>query len=172
MNRILGLCMLFILPLCLKAQNKDCKFIEVKDLKGNPIQVVSSPAKLGNFTIGRSDGKLFATYSPKGIFALAFADEKNQINLRIDSVQFIFVDNSLVTLKANGTGMLTNTNNQIKPVFSTINFSVNMDGKNEKLFREAKLIGFRVIAEKEAQFTDALNEKQQGKLLQAFTCIP
>lgn len=164
------LCMFIMLSSCLYAQDKNCKFIEGKDGKGNPIKMVNAPAKIGNLAVGKVDGKLVASYTQKLLFMLS-ADSKNLVSLRVDSVQIAFADNTLITLKALGSGTMPNVNNQITPRLTSITFSFVIDEKYNKLFTETKLKAFRVLAEKGAQYSDFFSDKQQEKLLQAFSCV-
>ena len=157
------------------AQNKDCKFVTAKTPDGQSFSMIQVPGRLGNFLVGKADGKITMNYNTKFALGLLATDTKNLASLKIDSAQFLFADNSVITIKtAASIGKLPNFNNQLKPQMTTVQYSITLipGSKPEMLFKQTKLKGFRVIAEKEGQYSDIFNDKQQDKLLQAFTCLP
>lgn len=154
------------------AQKTDCKFAKYRDANGQPIEAIVASGKLGNFLMWKQDGKILLNYTPKLLFGLVADDTKNKIRLRVDSVQFFFDNNTFVTVKVNGSGTLPNINNQLKPGFEQVTFNLLLD--SQKLitaFTETKLKGFKVIAEKEAQFADLLNDKQKEIFSKGYACL-
>lgn len=153
---------------------KDCKFIKVKTMDGGTTSVIEASGKLGNFLIGKSNGQITLSYNTKALLSFFAQDTKNLAHLRIDSVQFLFADNSAVTLKTvAGMGTLANVNNELKPQITNTTYTVVIESgsKAEAMFTTSKLKLFRVKAEREGQYGDLFNDKQQDKLSQAFTCV-
>jgi hypothetical protein len=170
MKNILALSSMCLLSMSLLAQNKPCKYIKSKTPAGEDVQVVQTPFKIGNFVIGRNEGKIMASYSLKGTYEMA-ADTKNMTTLKLDSITFLFEDKSSLSVKVSGYGTLPNVNNQLKPAFQNVKFALFLNADAEKKFRDHKLNGFHLSGEKDAGYGDMLNAKQKDQLMQAFTCI-
>jgi hypothetical protein len=154
---------------------KDCKLREVKTKDGGKETIVLAPTKLGDFAIGRDRGKLTLVYNTNAILSMIIQDTNNLATLRIDSAQFLFNENTVVTLKTTGSyGTLPNKNIELKPQLENVNLIVVLEpgSKEEHVFTTGKLKLFQVFAEKSGKYGDKLNEKQQAKFTQAFNCLP
>jgi len=157
------------------ANAKDCKLREVKNKDGSKTMVVITPTKMGDFAIGRDKGKLTLVYNTSALITMIIQDTHNLATLRIDSAQFLFDDNTVLTLKTPGSyGTLPNKNMELKPQLQNVFLVVALEpgSKEEHVFTTTKLKTFRVFSEKDGKYGDMLNEKQQAKYASAFNCIP
>ncbi len=174
MKQVLFLSLALLASSQIRAQNKDCKFTTVKAANGQHFSVVQTPSRLGNFLIGKDGGKITLVYNTKALISMFATDTKNVATLKIDSAQFLFTDNTVIALKTVASyGTLPNVNNALKPQLTDVKYSVILEpgSKAETLFKQTKLKTFVIHSEKDGQYADMLNEKQQDKLLQAFTCL-
>ncbi|WP_139222301.1 hypothetical protein [Pedobacter suwonensis] len=158
------------------ANAKDCRLREVKTKDGGKETIALAPTKLGDFAIGRDRGKLTLVYNTNSILSMIVQqDTKNLATLHIDSAQFLFDENTVLTIKTTGSyGSLPNRNLELKPQLENINLMIVLEpgSKEEHIFTTGKLKLFQVFAEKNGKYGDKLNEKQQAKFTQAFNCIP
>ena len=150
------------------SQKKDCKFLKGKDGKGNTIRMIASPTKIGNFYVGKREDKYFLSYSTKVIFLLA-ANANNQTQLKIDSVKFYFDNKDVVTLSAFGVGKIQNEV-KLKYTFDFVQFEAPLDQTAVARFLSARLTDIQIMGEKDSGLHDLIVEKNQDKLIQAFTC--
>ena len=155
----------------LMAQKNDCKLVKMKMADGTTSMMVRSPGAIGYFMVGKYNGNTTMFYTTKDFFA---SDPANKAVLRIDSIKFVFVDNSVISLKAySGIGTLKNVHREMQPHITNAQFSLALaaGSKEELKFKQTKLRAFTVTAEKDAQYGDVYNEKQQDILMQSFTCV-
>lgn len=156
---------------CVWAQKTDCKLFKAKDASGQVSQYAQIPSKVGNITLGKANGKYVVWYQPKFIVEL-IKEKRNALPLVIDSVRFAFQGEKPFTVKVAGRGIIVNSSASLKPFFDTAQFTFTIENDNHlKIFKEGTLIGFDVKAEKEAQWADTFNEKQQQLLRQSFICL-
>ncbi len=155
-----------------QSKNKDCDLFKAKDASGQISQYAKVPGKAGNFTIGKVNGKYAVWYQTKFIFDLV-KEQRNALPLVIDSVRFAFKGEKPFSIKVAGKGIVVNSSASLKPYFDTVQFNFMVENEEHvKIFKNGTLIAFDVKAEKEAQWADSYNEKQQQQLRQAFICIP
>jgi hypothetical protein len=163
--------LLFALPFMAKAQKSDCKLVKMKMGDGTTSMMVRAPGALGIFMVGKYNGNSTMFYSTKELLA---SDPSNKAVLRIDSVKFVFVDNSVLALKAfSGIGTLANVNREMQPHITNAQFSLALGAgsKEELKFKQTKLKAFLVVAEKGAVYGDNYNETQQETLMKSFDCV-
>lgn len=156
-------------------KSKECEVVTSKNNVGQVVTMVQSPTKHGNFLLAKEDGKIILIYNTKMLIGMLLTDTKNVAILKIDSVRFIFEGNNVVSLKtAISSAKIPNLTGEIKPHITNAqyNLTVPPGSKAETLLRQSKLLGFQVVAERDGQYADLLNEKQQTRLLQSFNCIP
>jgi hypothetical protein len=162
---------LSLISYSLMAQKNDCKLVKMKMSDGTTSMMVRAPSTIGVFMVGKYNGNTTMFYSTKDFL---LSDPANKAVLRIDSIKFVFVDNSVISLKTySGVGTLKNVNREIQLRITNAQFSVILaaGSKEELKFKQSKLRAFTVMAEKGAQYGDVYNEKQQETLLQAFSCV-
>jgi hypothetical protein len=153
---------------------KDCKFDKVETQNGTKLPVIKVGGKLGNMRLGKEGNKYVLVYETKFTLGMIATDTKNLASLRVDSVQFLFADNTVISLKPFlATAHLKNENSELQPHITDLHYSLILEpgSKAETLFRNTKLKVFRVIAERNAQYGDLFNDKQQEQLLKAFVCF-
>jgi hypothetical protein len=156
------------------AQDKKCKTVKRKTLAGDILEMVQAGTRAGNFLMIKINDTTTVSYSTKLGLGLLAGGQSNMTTLRIDSVQFVFANNTTITLKAYaGLGKLENVNTALKPQLTSISYGVILpaNSKEEQHMKSARLKAFRVIAEKSSQYGDLLNDKQQETWLEAFTCL-
>jgi hypothetical protein len=156
------------------ANLKDCKMVTGMTESGQSFSMVEAASKLGKFRMTRDKGKITLIYDTKQFFAAVF-DEHNRTSLKIDSVQFVFADNSVVKVKAiGGYGKLPNKNTALKPQLEIVHLAFVLEPGSlaEHSFTQTKLKAFLAHSEKDGQYGDQLNDGQQDKFLAAFNCIP
>jgi len=156
-------------------KSKECEVVTSKNNVGQVVTMVQSPTKHGNFLLAKEDGKIILIYNTKMLIGMLLTDTKNVAILKIDSVRFIFEGNNVVSLKTTvSSAKIPNLTGEIKPHITNAqyNLTVPPGSKAETLLRQSKLLGFQVVAERDGQYADLLNEKQQTRLLQSFNCIP
>lgn len=154
------------------AQKADCKFVSMKTAQGKILQMVKVPAKLGNLTVCKDDGKLVINYETKGIFD--FIKPENAAQLRIDTIKFVLAGDRLVNVKATwGVGIVANGNHDLQPHMTNAHFVVALDMKSTEanLLLTNPVTGFLILGERNSKLGDLLNDKQQANLTQAFACI-
>lgn len=152
---------------------KDCKYTKAQLPDGSKVQMVQSGARFGNFMIGKADGKYTIVYNTKSLISALITDTKNVASLKIDSVQFLFTDNTVISVKPTlGIGTAPNKSDELQPHLTNVRYGITLEpgSKAEVFLRQTRLKGFRVLAQKDAQYADLLNDKQQAQLLQAFVC--
>ena len=157
------------------ANSKDCLIVEGKKKDGTKIIFAQANTKLGNLMICRDKGKLTIVYGTKQLLFAIIQDTNNLATLKIDSAQFLFDNNSVLVLKTvDSYGKVPNRNNELKPQLQDAHFTFFLEpgSKAEHTFTTSKLTMFRIFGERECQYGDALNEKQQNKLLTSFNCVP
>ena len=138
---------------------------------GTTAMMAQSPGAIGVFLVGKYNGNTTMAYNTKALLA---SDPTNKAMLRIDSVHFVFVDNTMLHLKAYyGIGTLKNINREMQPHITNAQFMILLSAgsKDELKFKQNKLRSFTVTAEKGAQYGDGFNEKQQEMLIQSFSCV-
>lgn len=156
-------------------KSKECDVVTSKNNVGQTVNMVKSPTKQGNFLLAKEDGKIILIYNTKVLLAELLTDTRNVAILKIDSIKFIFEGNNIATLKTTvSSAKLPNHNSEMKPHITNAQYNLYIPpgSKAETWFKQSKLIGFQVVAERDAQYADLLNEKQQVKLMQSFNCIP
>jgi hypothetical protein len=156
-------------------KSKECDVTTSKNNVGQVVTMVKSPTKQGNFLLAKEDGKMILIYNTKVLLAELLTDTRNVAILKIDSVRFIFEGNNIATLKTTvSSAKLPNINREMKPHITNAQYNLYIPpgSKAETWFKQSKLLGFQVVAERDGQYADLLNEKQQAKLIQAFNCIP
>jgi hypothetical protein len=165
---------IFATTLIFAQDKKGCKFITVKLTNGTQLQMIKVSSKIGYFLIGKTDGKIAVSYNTNA-FMNAFAPQDNMLSLKVDSIKFMFSDNSFLVLKpVLGIGQALNSSLSLKPIMRNLNFTINYStgSKEDQAFRQKTLRLFGIFAEKEAQYGDSLNEKQQAQFASAFDCLP
>jgi hypothetical protein len=171
MKHFLSGALLCLLSFCAMAQNKDCKFTKIKNAKGQTINCVIVTGQVSKLTLFKAEGKLGVTVALREFFA-GTAETVGMLPLRIDSVKFVFADNTTASIKVMGMGNVKNNANAIKPMFDNVNFAFLIDNPAiEKTFGKTAIAAFTVVADKDAQFGDTFNEKQQAQILQAVSCL-
>lgn len=165
---ILWAFLLCLAGLATQAQSKDCKFDKAKDAKGNAIQVIAIPTKVGKISIRKTDGKFFMNYSTKAIIITMHIGE-DLTELRVDSVAFYF-GTEKVTFPAIGKGDIKNEN-KLKNTFEYLSFEIALDEAMVAKMTAAKVDEFFVYGEKQAGYRDVMTEKSQDKLMNAFSCF-
>lgn len=161
----------FAMPFLANAQKSDCKLVKMKMGDGTTAMMVRAPSALGYFMVGKYNGNSTLFYNTKELLA---SDPVNKAVLRIDSVKFVFVDNTKIALKAfSGIGTLANVNREMQPHITNAQFSLALEAgsKEELKFKQTKLRAFVVVAEKGAVYGDNYNEIQQEILMKSFDCV-
>jgi hypothetical protein len=155
----------------IKPDSKDCKLIDLQGPNKEKLKGIIVKSLLGNLTLYKLDGKLNGQFTPKNAFFL-LGNTNNMIDLRLDSVRFLYADNSTVTLKVTGIGHTRNSNENLKPTFETVRFTFALaPGALRSHFEKAPPIKFTVFAEREGQFDDLFTAKQQAVFAANIICV-
>ncbi|WP_129714633.1 hypothetical protein [Pedobacter sp. SYP-B3415] len=119
--------------------------------------------------IAKQSDSVIVTYMTKPLQA-AFLSTRSDVQLKLDSVIFIFDDQSLIGRKAVGFGTAPNLV-QLKPQYNYVVMSVVLNKDAAETFRNKKLTAFKIIGEKDSEGGDFLNEKNRNAFQKAFYCL-
>jgi len=171
MKRLLLIGTMCLFSVSLLAQNNDCKLIDLQGPNKEKLKGIVVKSLTGNLMLYKLNGKLNGQYTMRALFNVLQSSD-NMIDLRIDSIRFTYADQPAVTVKVTGTGHTRNSNESLKPIFETVQFTFALDpGPIRTSFEKSPITGFAVFAEKEGQYTELFTPKQQAFFAKNIVCL-